>query len=336
MMKLSTMLKAANTVDGEWRSPLAEKILERWGYDEGSVFAFRYSANFIFIFKRNEQTHFLRFNEVSEKDLASLEEEMNLLNKLAEIPLRVSKPVVSLNGKKVERIETELGEYYASVFEALSGKQYEMEELESHQFFTWGSTLGKLHEKLKKTGVTSCVDRMTWRDHLNEVECMLSSQDSAAKKELAALIKWAESLPVTKDNFGLIHYDFELDNLRWDGNRLGMLDFDDCAYYWYVADIAYALRDLEGKKMSNPLFAEFIKGYVSETSLDYQLLEQLPMFQRLHDLRMFARLLRSVDILESPEHPEWMENLRKKLVVKIENYRASFEKLNKDKKELLS
>jgi hypothetical protein len=50
MMKLSTMLKVASTVDTEWRSPLAEKLLERWGYDESSVFAFRYSANFIFIF----------------------------------------------------------------------------------------------------------------------------------------------------------------------------------------------------------------------------------------------------------------------------------------------
>jgi hypothetical protein len=38
MMKLSTMVKVVATVDGEWRSPLAEQILENWGYDEGSVY----------------------------------------------------------------------------------------------------------------------------------------------------------------------------------------------------------------------------------------------------------------------------------------------------------
>lgn len=325
MMKLSTMLKVASTVDTEWRSPLAEKILERWGYDEGSVYAFRYSANFIFICKRNKQTYFLRFNEESEKNVEALEEEMKLLNTLAGLSLPIARPVASLTGKEVEAVETEYGTYYASVFEALPGKQYEMEELELHQFVKWGSALGKLHESMKKLDGISLVNRKTWRDHLHEVEQILSNQEIAAKKELQILISWAENLPVTKDNFGIVHYDFELDNLRWEGDQIGMLDFDDCSCYWYVADIAFALRDLDEKKMANANFANFIKGYKSKTSLNDQLLEQLPMFQRLHNLTVFAKLLRSVDIQNASEHPEWMTDLRGKLVKKIDDLRKSFE-----------
>jgi Ser/Thr protein kinase RdoA (MazF antagonist) len=335
MMKLSTMLKVASTVDSEWRSSIAEKILEQWNYDEGSVYAFRYSANFIFVFKKDGETHFLRFNEVSERELSLLEAEMEILNYLAGTSLRTVRPVLSLNGKKIERVEAENGIYYASVFKALPGKQYEINELEKYQFFIWGKTLGKLHGEMKKCDQSVHFNRLTWRDQLNSADNFLPMQETAAKKELAYLVSWAEEMPVTQENFGLIHYDFELDNQCWEDDVAGILDFDDCAYYWYAADIAFALRDLDDQKMTNPLFAEFVNGYESETTLDSDLVEQLPMFNRLHDLTMFVKLLRSVDIPDSADHPEWMSNLRKKLVEKIEKYRSSFEQLHVNNKELL-
>jgi len=61
---------------------------------------------------------------------------------------------------------------------------------------------------------------------------------------MGAITTWAELLDRTRDNFGLIHFDFELDNLCWEDALIQMLDFDDCAYHWYAADITYALRDL--------------------------------------------------------------------------------------------
>ncbi|OOE12742.1 phosphotransferase enzyme family protein [Fictibacillus arsenicus] len=335
MMKLSTMLKVASTVDCEWRSSIAEKILEHWDYDERSVYAFRYSANFIFVFKNDGETHFLRFNEVSERVLSLLEAEMEILDYLDGTSLRTVRPVKSLNGKKVERVEAENGIYYASVFKALPGKQFEINELKQDQFFIWGKTLGKLHDTMKKCDKSVHFNRLSWKDHLNSAENFLPMHETAAKKELAYLVNWAEALPVTQENFGLIHYDFELDNQCWEDNVAGILDFDDCAYYWYAADIAFALRDLDDQKMTNPLFAEFVNGYESETTLDSDLVEQLPMFNRLHDLTMFVKLLRSVDISDSADHPDWMSNLRKKLVEKIEKYRSSFERLHVNNKELL-
>lgn len=50
MMKLSTMKKVVDTLSEEWESSLAETILERWGYDAGTVRYVRASANFIFVF----------------------------------------------------------------------------------------------------------------------------------------------------------------------------------------------------------------------------------------------------------------------------------------------
>jgi Ser/Thr protein kinase RdoA (MazF antagonist) len=95
-----------------------------------------------------------------------------------------------------------------------------------------------------------------------------------------------------------------------------------------VADIAYALRDLfeEGIDLEDPSFQAFIKGYRSETELDMALLKEIPMFMKLHDIVSFAKLLRSVDIPESDEYPEWLVNLKSKFVRKLEDYRQSFKK----------
>lgn len=324
MMKLSTMLKVAKTVDSKWRSPLAEEILKHWEYDEGSVYALRYSANFVFVFKKNEKTYFLRFNDSSEKDLPSLNEEMKILNRLGDGGIPVVKPVLSMNGKAVEQIETDLGIFYASVFEALPGKQYETEELELSQFFIWGSSLGKLHEAMKKWNDNQPYKRMSWKEQLTAVMNLIPDHEAAAKTEAAELLRWAEQLPMTKKNFGLIHYDFELDNLRWQDGAISILDFDDCMYHWYVADIAFALRDLDKRDRNNPLFAEFLKGYQSETCVDQELLRQMPIFSRLHDLTMFVKLLKAVDLPESSNDPEWLINLRTRLFGRMETYRMSF------------
>ena len=52
-----------------------------------------------------------------------------------------------------------------------------------------------------------------------------------------------------------------------------MIDFDDCATYWFVADIAFALRDLFGDSASqvdfqNAMLLRFIEGYRSARSID--------------------------------------------------------------------
>jgi Ser/Thr protein kinase RdoA (MazF antagonist) len=322
------MKKVVATVDGEWRSPLAEHILECWGYDEGSVYYFRASANFLFIFKKNGKTYFLRFSDASEKELSSIESEIEVLEYLREQPVRVALPVKSLNGHYIEKVETEIGTFYAVVFEALSGKQYETEELELSQFFKWGSSLGELHKIFKSMPEKYRINRKNWREQLLKVKQQLPNHETAALIELEQLINWTEALNISENNFGLIHFDFELDNQRWDEEVIGILDFDDCMNHWYVADIAYALRDLfkSDVDLDNPYFQEFTKGYQNETDLDGSQLEQLSYFLRLHNLITFTGLLQTVDVQESPEHPEWLSHLRVKLLQYIEQYRGIFVK----------
>ncbi|HWL27242.1 MAG TPA: phosphotransferase [Ureibacillus sp.] len=327
MMKLSTMNKVLETVNSEWRSPLAEKILSNWGFDEGSVYYLRASANFIFIFKKEGKYYFLRFNDSGERELSSIETEMNIVQELGKQSLNVAQPVQSVNGKYVEVVETEIGTFYAVVFEALEGDHADFDEITDEQLYVWGKSLGELHKCSKKLDEKLYVDRKSWREHLINLRETLPTHETAAHKELDRLLTWAEGLTVTKDNFGLIHYDFELDNLVYDNNKIGMLDFDDCSNYWYVADLVYALRDAGEFSEDAPLIKTFLEGYESETTIDRDLLKEASEFMKLHNLVTFGKLVRAVDIDESGNYPDWLINLRQKLCTKIDAYRQSFEEM---------
>jgi Ser/Thr protein kinase RdoA (MazF antagonist) len=328
MMKLSTMKKVMDTVDEHWKSPIAERILDRWGYDSGKYYCLRASANFIFVFLKEGRRYFLRFNDTCERDLRTIESEIKILQYLEKENLPVAKPVKSKDSRFVETVETELGTFYAVVFEGLQGKHPEFEELNNEQFFAWGSTLGKLHKALKTMPEELRFERASWKDHLASAQELLPCHETSAQKELEEISRWGESLNVSDDNFGLVHYDFELDNLVFENDMISILDFDDCSNYWFVADIAYALRDLFEDKvdLDNLQFQEFVAGYTKETEVDIVLLEQLSEFMRMHNIVTYAKLLKCVDIPESLDYPEWLSGLRKKLLDKIESYLASFEK----------
>lgn len=140
-------------------------------------------------------------------------------------------------------------------------------------------------------------------------------------------MNWFESIHGTQDNFGLIHFDFELDNLCWDDDGvIQMLDFDDCSYYWYAADIALALRDLFHEKVDykNVQFKSFLAGYRSQCAIDDVSLGHLPMFLRMSNLVGYADLVRVVDISFAETH-NWLRPLHEKLTHFIEKSRLAIE-----------
>jgi Ser/Thr protein kinase RdoA (MazF antagonist) len=320
------MKKIMDTVDDNWRSSFVEKFLESWEHDKYTLYFLRASANFVFIFKKSQKTYFLRFNESTERDLKGIESEINILNYLIESNIDVCKPVKSLNGEYIETFNTEIGTCYAVVFEGLIGKQFETDELNTEHFYHWGKSLGNLHKTMKNIPEEYKMSRMSWKDHLKFADEILSDDELSAREELEYLASRLNDLETTNDNFGLIHYDFELDNLVWKDNLFSILDFDDCSNYWYVSDIVYALRDLiqDNTIPNNEEYQQFIVGYRSETSINDSLLNEIPLFIRLHNLITFAILTRTLDIPDSSNYPEWLLNLRAKLVDMREKLGSSF------------
>jgi Putative homoserine kinase type II (protein kinase fold) len=238
MMKLSTMLKVDSTVDTQWQSRIAERILEHWEHDQGSAQFFRSSTNFVYVFCKGGERAFLRFADSAERTGAAIEAEMALLCWVASKGMIVTTPIASKNGRCVEKVETDLGTFHAVVFAELQGSQGAIEELSTAQFEVWGATLGKLHAMMHLYQDPRLSARRTRRDHLNMAQIYLPKDEPRVQAEFDHITSWLSALPVTETNYGLIHGDFELDNLFWQDDTIAMLDFDDCSYYWYVADVA--------------------------------------------------------------------------------------------------
>ncbi len=326
MMKLSTMKKLVATVDQDWRSSFAEQLLEKWGFDEKEVYYFRGSANFIFMFKKENQWYFLRCNESTERTFIDYQTELQILQYLEKASISISLPVKSEDGNLIETVTTELGIFHCVVFEGLKGEQVELEALDEEGYYIWGKALGQLHQTFKMMPQELKDSRPSWQNHIQFIKGTVSSDERAFFNELFEVESVLTSLPVSEDTYGLIHYDFELDNLKWNENGLGILDFDDCVQHWYIADIAYALRDLFEKEIdiNHPSFEQFIKGYSSETSIELNLLQKIEWFMRLHNLVTFAKLYRSLDLKEGETNPQWLSDLKGKFESKLENYRKSF------------
>ena len=325
MMKLSTMLKVDSTVDTQWQSRIAERMLEQWEHDPGSAQFFRSSANFVYAFRKGGERCFLRFADSAEREGAAIEAEMALLCWLDSQGMSVTTPIMSKNARCVETVETDLGIFHAVVFAQLHGTQLALEEISIAQFEIWGATLGKLHAVMHLYQDPRLSARCTWRDHLKMAQISVPKGEPRVQAECDHLTAWLAALPVTATNYGLIHGDFELDNLRWQDEILAMFDFDDCSYSWYVVDVAFALRDLfeSGIDLNNPSLRAFIRGYSEHHALDEELISHLPTFMRLANLLTYAKLVRAMDLAHDQDYPEAYTSLLLKLENWIQNYKAS-------------
>lgn len=328
MMQLSTMLAIHTTIRDDGGSAVANQIVASWEHDAQTVAFFRASANFVFTFTQGEQTRFLRFAHADDRTFAAIEAELAYVHHLAAASMDVAKPIPSLAGNDVESVPTAYGVFHAVVFEALAGEQYDTDELSPEQWVQWGQALGSLHNAAHGYQSTG---RATLHDQLEMINEHMPAHEHAARQALAAVKQQLRLLPINEHNFGLTHGDFELDNLVWNERGVNTLDFDDCAHCWFAADIAFALRDLFADHASevdlgNDAFGAFVRGYHTARPLAEDEIQRVPLFLRMHNLIMFTKLLRTLDGGEQRNEPDWMVQLRHKLLAKLQNYREEFAK----------
>ena len=105
---------------------LAEMLLKNWEYDETSLDLFQYfriSANAIYPFKKDGEVRFLRCCPTSEKTKDNILAELEFVNYLRSNQYNALEPIPPKNGNELIQKSTPWGEYYASVFKHVMGKQ---------------------------------------------------------------------------------------------------------------------------------------------------------------------------------------------------------------------
>jgi Ser/Thr protein kinase RdoA (MazF antagonist) len=84
--------------------------------------------------------------------------------------------------------------------------------------------------------------------------------------------------------FGLIHADMRLANLLVDGDRVTLIDFDDCGFGWFMYDFAAALSFIETSPQAPHLRRAWCDGYTAIRPLsadDLAIIDAMVLLRRM-------------------------------------------------------
>ncbi len=162
---------------------------------------------------------------------------------------------------------------HAVMFEFMPGQEPDPNDITS--FERLGTVTAHLHTHVRDWPEATSLTRHTW-----DLDSMFFGakplwgrwQDGlGVRGERAALLdKLAEHLRdrlswygKTRDNFGLIHADLRLTNLLINGDKVQVIDFDDCGFSWFIYDLASALSFIEEQPQVPELIRAWVRGYRS-------------------------------------------------------------------------
>ena len=197
-------------------------------------------------------------------------------------------------------VRTRSGEYIASFvdgartrhvvgFEFMEGREPDADAALIPGFELLGEISARLHKHVETWTPPEGFTRKTWDYDSAFVDTPLwgawhdglGLSDEEANTLGTALAKLKTALAAygkDKDRFGLIHADLRLANLLQRDDGLGVIDFDDCGFSWFMYDFAAAISFHELNPIVPDLQSAWLRGYQKVRALSDEDIAMLPHF----------------------------------------------------------
>jgi Ser/Thr protein kinase RdoA (MazF antagonist) len=231
--------------------------------------------------------------------------EADWINYLADWGVPVARALESRSGRLVEAVEDgQGGQFLATAFVKASGKSPWAVGWSSALYERYGQLIGSMHARTKQyRPADPAWKRPEWDDSLfNFVGSFLPESEQVAKEKYRALCAHLHRLPKDTDSYGLIHQDAHGSNmLISDSGTITLIDFDDCAYSWFINDIAIVLFYMTAGEddpaaVTGEFMPPFLRGYRQANQLDPRWLKEIPGFLKLRELELYAVVHRDFDV----------------------------------------
>jgi Ser/Thr protein kinase RdoA (MazF antagonist) len=222
----------------------------------------------------------------------------------------VSRPVRSLEGNLIEMVKYKDQAYIIGAFEKAAGVLAEgmsPADWSDELFQALGNSLGKCHKVAQDyLPVRAEFKRPEWNEAgncFNPREALGKAESNILEKR-ARVLAIIQALPKDRENYGLAHLDLHFGNFFVDvaKRRITLFDFDDCAYGWYVMDLAMLLFDvlvvydgLDKREFGERFLKNLLKGYLTQKQIGSFWVKQLPHFLKLLEIGIYLMLYRSYD-----------------------------------------
>jgi amicoumacin kinase len=259
----------------------------------------------VYGFKRNDRNFVLRLTPPNEDvDLTAQRSILAWMAYLAAHGAFVPEPLPSKNENLVEVISSPDGEWLAVAYskaEGILSEEIPLDQWDDVQFQTLGRSIGKIHAIACGYVPPNGVSYIDWEiggnlfNHQIENELWLKERQSY-------LLEKIRGLPRPTDACGLVHCDLHFGNFFVDVRKqvVTLIDFDDCAYGWFVMDIAVLLFDIlvlypgaDKDEYGQDFLRSFLTGYLTENPLSMFWLEQLPLFLKLLEVNIYDMVAKS-------------------------------------------
>lgn len=205
-----------------------------------------------------------------------------------------AQPVARVDGERLSFIERDGQKHCVSAFSFLEGQEPKVGHHLTARFEELGAINARLHQHAKAWTRPVGFARKRWDFDLMFGENLIWGDWRAAYEGIDDIVL-LEGLEATLrlrldaygdglDRFGLIHGDLRVANLLDDGQRLAVIDFDDCGFSWFAYDFAAAISFHEEDESVPALQDAWLKGYRSVASFgveDEAILPTMIMARRL-------------------------------------------------------
>jgi Ser/Thr protein kinase RdoA (MazF antagonist) len=193
------------------------------------------------------------------------------------------------------------------------------------QYRRYGRLIGRIHALTRDyKPANPAWKRPEWDDpEMLDILGWLPESESMVLDKYLNLKAHLDSLPKSKESYGLIHQDAHAGNFFLDDlGRITLFDFDDCTYSWFINDIAIVLFYIvigseDQAAFTKEFMTHFMFGYREESQLDAEWLIEIPSFLKLREIDLYAVIHRSFDV-NNINHP-WVAMFMKDRKQSIEN-----------------
>lgn len=314
----------------EFNEDIINEAAERYGIEKEKLKFINDFENYIYEYEKNDKHYILRLTHSSHRSENLVNGELDWISYLHKNNVNVCNPVLSNNNKLVERIEANNSYFLVTAFDKAKGEHADRNKgllWNSIVFEKWGQTVGRMHALTKNYSPSK---EQYKRFEISEDDLYknggtyINIYGEKFSQKHMNLMKWYNSLRRDNNSYGLIHTDVHQGNFFVYDNNITVFDFDDCAYSFFVNDIAivlfyviWGMPSTDNKvKFSEEFLKHFMRGYNMENSLEAYWFDAIPKLLKLRELIVFEVLNKKWDLNNLNER---QSSLLKDMKSKIEN-----------------
>jgi Ser/Thr protein kinase RdoA (MazF antagonist) len=216
-----------------------------------------------------------------------------------EAVITTPRPVPTLEGHVLASFSDGYSDRFVVAFEHMTGDEPDT----SHDLIKWYAVLGEITARLHQHSrqwqkpenfarklwsfETIIGPNAHWGDWRNALGLDAAGRDTLERTATHLAMQTA-AYGDGPDRFGLIHCDMRAANLLVEGERLVVIDFDDCGLSWFVYDFAASVSFIEHELFIPDLMAAWLQGYRRVAPLAEEHAQALPMFVMLRRMQLTA------------------------------------------------